>query len=62
MLTKLELAQLMEIEARVHGFRKMANDRRSTIDDRRLAISTIKEYGRQIAEIQARVTFRKLAS
>lgn len=62
MFTRLELAQMTEIEARVHGYRRMANDSRSTNDDRRLAISTIKEYQRQIAEIQARVTFRKLMS
>jgi hypothetical protein len=62
MLTNLERAQMTEIEARLYGYRRMANDPRSTNDDRRLAISTVKEYERQIREIQARVTYRKLSA
>jgi hypothetical protein len=62
MLTTLERAQLNEIEARLYGYRKMANDPRSTNDERRLAISQCREFQRQITEIQARVTYRKLSA
>jgi hypothetical protein len=60
MLTNLERAQMTEIEARLCGYRRMANDSRSTNADRRLAISQCKEFQRQIAEIQSRVTYREL--
>jgi hypothetical protein len=62
MFTKIEYAQMLEIESRVDGYRRMANHPKSTNDDRRHAISMCKEFERQLNEIQARVTYRKLMS
>jgi hypothetical protein len=62
MTNAAEVAQMNEIDARVHGYRLMANDPRATNDDRRLAISTIKEYQRQLRELEMLSTYRKLMS